>query len=286
MKVIFNGDDFGLTPGINRGIIRAFQEGLLCSTSFVPSGEAAAEAISLAKANPGLDVGIHLILSDESPVLHPESLSSVISLGTCFPSRNRLLKAIVTRKIDYKEVEAEWTAQVETVLNAGIQVSHLDSHQFVHLFPGLLSVCLNIVEKFKIPFLRASTDDSISLKYGLRRLMQWGGLAFWTRWFVSFSVPSYVHALPSVGFLTSGGKMTKAVLLKTLYVLGSKKTAQTVEITLHPGMEDPYTVTKYRHWGYSWKEDLDLLMDRGLKNALALQSIIPTSFRDIIYETD
>ena len=97
MRVIFHGDDFGLTPGVNRGIIRAFKHGLLTSTSIMAVGEAAEEAMALALENPDLDVGIHLVLADEPPLLPTETLSTLIShhgllplpepdfKGHCFP---------------------------------------------------------------------------------------------------------------------------------------------------------------------------------------------------------
>ncbi len=278
MKVIFHGDDFGLTSGVNEGIIQSYREGLLTSASLMAGGEAVQEAISLAKDNPGLDMGVHLVLCDEPPVLRPEDLSSILSSDSCFPSRNHLLKAIVTRKIDYREVEAEWNAQVEKVLNAGIQISHLDSHQFVHLFPGLLDVCLNIVKKHDIPFVRGSINDPPSIETGVTRFIQWTGLTLWTRSFVSRSLPSHAKVLPSVGFLAAGGRLNRDALLKTLEALRSKKSARAVEVILHPGTGDAHTFNKYRHWGYDWKKDLDLLTDRALKKDLALRGIRTTSF--------
>ena len=116
MKVIFHGDDFGLTSGINQGIIRAFKHGLLTSTSLMAVGEATEEAMGLALENPGLDVGIHLVLADEPPLLMPTALSTVISSDGLLPSRNRILAAILSRKLDYGQVEAEWSAQVERAL--------------------------------------------------------------------------------------------------------------------------------------------------------------------------
>ena len=278
MKVVFHGDDFGLTSGVNKGIIRSYREGLLTSASLMAGGEAAEEAISFAEENPGLDMGIHLVLCDETPVLQPVDVSSIVSSGGRFPSRNHLVKAILSGKIDYTEVEAEWCAQVETAINAGLRITHLDSHQFVHLFPGLLSVCLKIVKKYDIPFVRGSTDDPTSLEYGLKRLIQWSGLALWTRSFVSRSLPSHIRALPSVGFLAAGGRLKKNVLLNTLKALRFKKSAHAIEVILHPGTGDSHTFNKYRHWGYKWKEDLDLLTDSSLKKELALRGMKTTSF--------
>lgn len=278
MKVIFHGDDFGLTSGVNKGIIRSFSEGLLTSASLIAGGKAAQEAISLAKDNPGLDMGIHLVLCDEPPVLRPGDVSSIISSGACFPSRNHVLKAILSGRIDYRQVEAEWSAQVEKALNAGVRISHLDSHQFIHLFPGLLSVCLKIVKKYDIPFVRGSVDDLASLETGFTRLIQWAGLTLWTRSFVSRSLPSHVKVLPSIGFLAAGGRLNRDVLLKTLEALRSRKPVRAVEIILHPGTGDAHTSNKYSHWGYDWKKDLDLLTEKALKKDLALRGMRTTSF--------
>jgi predicted glycoside hydrolase/deacetylase ChbG (UPF0249 family) len=278
MKLIFHGDDFGLTSGVNRGIIRSFREGLLTSASIIAAGEAAQEAMSLVQDHPGLDMGVHLTLCDERPVVRARDLSSIIPSGDRFPSRNHLLKKILSGRIDCREVGAEWRAQVETVLNAGIRISHLDSHQFVHLFPRLLSVCLKIGRTYDIPFVRGAIHDPASLKAGLRRLIQWTGLAIWSRLYASRLLASSVRTIPSVGFLLAGGRLTRDALFKTLTALRSKTAARTVEVILHPGTGDAHTLHKYRHWDYDWKRDLGLLTDAGLKNDLALHGIQTTSF--------
>jgi chitin disaccharide deacetylase len=280
MRVIFHGDDFGLTSGVNRGIIRSFNEGLLTSASIIAPGEAAKEALSLAKDTPGLDMGVHLTLCDERPVRRLRDLSSIIPSGDRLPSRNHLLKIILLRRIDYREVEAEWCAQVNAVLNAGIPISHLDSHQFVHLFPGLIRICLKIVRTYDIPFVRGLIIDPASLQAGLKRLIQCTGLAVWSRFYASRLLKPFCSTVPSAGFLLSGGKLTRDALLKTLTALQSKTTARTVEIILHPGTGDAHTLHTYRHWDYDWKSDLELLTDAGLKNDLALLGIQTSSFEN------
>lgn len=280
MKVIFNGDDFGLTSGVNRGIIRAFREGLLTSASIIAGGEASQEALSLAREEPALDTGIHLTLCDERPVLHPRGLRSIIPSGGHFPSRDHLVGRIVSGRIDYGEVEAEWQAQVETVLKAGVSISHADSHQFVHLFPGLLLICLKVARDYDIPFVRARIMDPPSLAAGPARLIQWAGLATWSRAYASRFISTQVRTVPSVGFILAGGRMTRKRLMKTLSRLRVQGSCRTVEVILHPGAGDAHTLSTYNHWGYRWKEDLNLLMDPILKNELELRGITTASFRD------
>ena len=282
MKVIFHGDDFGLTPGVNHGIITAFKRGLLTSTSLMAVGEAAEEAVDLALNNPGLDVGIHLVLSDEPPLLAPEALAAFISRHGLLPSRNRILRAIFSRKLDYGQVEAEWCAQVDKVLNAGIKISHLDSHQFIHLFPGLFGICQHLKRRYNIPFIRRTMiEPSLSkslMDPGIGRLVQWFGLWGWTRLMALGGCFPPGKEIPSVGFLNAGGRMDCTMTLEILDKLAKRKRYSRLEFILHPGMGDDHTHSKYKHWHYSWENDLALLLNDDLRKGLETRHIKTTSF--------
>ena len=60
--VIINGDDFGISHGVNQAIIEAHQRGILTSTSLMVTGDACEEAVALARTHPRLAVGLHLVL--------------------------------------------------------------------------------------------------------------------------------------------------------------------------------------------------------------------------------
>ncbi|HMX28232.1 MAG TPA: ChbG/HpnK family deacetylase, partial [Blastocatellia bacterium] len=62
IPLIINGDDFGHSEAVNRAIIQAHREGVLTSASLMVNERAAAQAVELAKANPALAVGLHLVL--------------------------------------------------------------------------------------------------------------------------------------------------------------------------------------------------------------------------------
>ena len=284
MRVIFHGDDFGLTPGVNQGITNAFKHGLLTSTSIMAAGEAAEEAMSLALENPGLDVGIHLVLADEPPLLAPEELSTLISNNGLLPSRNEMLTAIFSRKLDYGQVEAEWCAQVEKVLKRGVEISHLDSHQFIHLFPGLFNVCRSITRRYNIPFIRSTMIEPslfsalIIPGIGLSRLLQWLGLWGWTRLMAAGGSFHSGGTIPSVGFLHAGGRMDCVKVLEILDKLVQEPSCSRVEFILHPGMGDNHTHEKYHHWHYFWENDLALLLNDDLRKGLEMRHIKTTSF--------
>ena len=77
-QLIVNADDFGLTTGVNRGVVRAFQDGIVTSASLLVTGSAFEDAVALAQQNPKLDVGLHLALVEERAVLRPDVLPTLV----------------------------------------------------------------------------------------------------------------------------------------------------------------------------------------------------------------
>src|SRR5215469_9782086 len=62
--LVVNADDFGISPGVNRGIIEAHERGIVTSTSFMTRWPAAPDAAEYARAHPEFGVGLHIDLSE------------------------------------------------------------------------------------------------------------------------------------------------------------------------------------------------------------------------------
>ena len=77
-KLIVHGDDFGISERINDGILRAHCDGILTSSSIIANGEAFEHAAALARSTPSLDIGVHLTLIEEIPLLDPAELPFAI----------------------------------------------------------------------------------------------------------------------------------------------------------------------------------------------------------------
>src|SRR5215467_1087042 len=125
-RLIVNADDFGLTSGVNRGIVQAHCEGIVTSSTLMACGAQFDEAARLAKENPRLSVGCHVALVDGTPMLNPREVSTLISdSGTSF--RQSILSfaaRATTGRIDEAQVEAEVVAQIWKLQSAGVQVTH------------------------------------------------------------------------------------------------------------------------------------------------------------------
>ena len=95
--MIVNADDFGLSPRVNEAIVRAFDEGLISSTTVMANMPAFAEASAIARDRGLLDhVGAHLVLTEGEPLTDTMrhcrrfcdadgrfTLSEVECLGSC-----------------------------------------------------------------------------------------------------------------------------------------------------------------------------------------------------------
>jgi chitin disaccharide deacetylase len=144
MKLIINADDFGYSQGHNYGIIRAFTHGVLTSTSLMANGKEVKHAIDLIKMNPTLDVGIHVVLDYGYPLSDPMSISSLVDEHQRF----KKIEDVYTLNLD--EVTHEIETQIQSLLNKGVELTHMDSHHHIHMHPHLFSIFVALAKKYQL----------------------------------------------------------------------------------------------------------------------------------------
>jgi hopanoid biosynthesis associated protein HpnK len=139
-RLIVNADDFGLTSGINRGILESHERGIVTSTTVMACGEKFGEALALAQQAPNLSVGCHVVLVDGTPALTPAEVSSLVARGGSRFREGLMSFACLAAagRLDEAQIAAEVTTQIKKVQATGIEVSHLDSHKHTHMFPAVL----------------------------------------------------------------------------------------------------------------------------------------------------
>lgn len=145
-KIIINADDFGLSRGVNYGIIDAFNHGVLSSTTLMPNMPGTSHAIELAKKNPKLAIGVHLTLTTGKPILDLKN-SLTTDEGKFHPYKYFL----DGNKVDAHELFNEWDAQIQFLLDQGLVLSHIDSHHHAHSFEGNEEVVTKLGQKYNLP---------------------------------------------------------------------------------------------------------------------------------------
>lgn len=150
-RLIINADDFGLTPGITRGIIDAHLRGVVSSTSVLMNSPAVEESLVLAeKQAPQLGIGVHLVLTHGKPLLTPKSVPSLVCETGDFYPLPQFFNNI--ERLDFSEVYAEWKAQIESFLSTGRKPDHLDSHHHSsYASRSLFSVMLELAQRYQLP---------------------------------------------------------------------------------------------------------------------------------------
>ena len=133
--LIVNADDFGQSPGINRGIIEAHEHGIVTSASLMTRWLAAGEAAIYAREHPKLSVGLHLDFGEW--VYQKESW---VPLYTVIPLDDKLA------------VEREIFRQLEVFhYLLGRYPAHINSHQHIHMREPVRSIALNVCQMLGIP---------------------------------------------------------------------------------------------------------------------------------------
>ncbi|HWO41712.1 MAG TPA: ChbG/HpnK family deacetylase [Candidatus Eisenbacteria bacterium] len=147
--LIVNADDFGQSPGVNRGIMEAHERGIVTSASLMTRWLAAGEAALYAKEHPKLSLGLHLDFGEW-----------VYQAGTWVP-----LYTVVSLE-DKSAVEREVYRQLETFRYlVGRDPSHINSHQNVHMREPVRSVALQVCERLGVPLRNLCPEIHYATKF-------------------------------------------------------------------------------------------------------------------------
>jgi len=157
-RVIVNADDFGFSPGVSAGIVRACREGIVTSTTLTANMPAAGEALSLLAETPGLGVGVHLNACQGPPLSEPARALLADDDGQMNWTAPRLLRACLFSRRRAEAVAAEFEAQIQWALDHGIAPTHLDSHRHIHGWPAFFTRVTALAERYNIRFVRRPVE--------------------------------------------------------------------------------------------------------------------------------
>lgn len=127
VQLIVNADDFGLSKGVNHGIMEAHHEGIVSSATIMVNMPGFEDAVESAKKTPSLGVGFHFNLSYGMPLSPPHEVPSLVDEHGNF-HKMKMSNPRKWREEDVKkELHRQWTRVKET----GISITHLDSHHYI-----------------------------------------------------------------------------------------------------------------------------------------------------------
>ncbi|MGZ8764042.1 MAG: carbohydrate deacetylase, partial [Acidimicrobiia bacterium] len=272
--LIVNADDFGLTTGISNGILQAHREGIVTSTSVLAIGPAFERTAPLLAEVPTLGVGVHLAaVGEDPPLLAAQEVPTLVDRKGRLPGSWRQFTArAFAGKVDPDDLRREFTAQFERVQGLGIPITHLDTHQHLHLWPIVREVVLGLAGEQGIAAVRVPYGSGGRvLALGTDRL----AVALEHR------ADEIGVAYPAAsGGLDPSGRLDGAALARALDRL-SATGHPTLELWAHPGeRRDPERV-RYR-WGYRWGDELAVLTGPAARYVVARQGFTLGTFADLV----
>ena len=262
--LIVNADDLGLHEDIDRGIETAHREGVVTSASISAVGERFEGGVDVCRRCPELDVGVHLTLIGERPLSDLGKLGGLVDgEGRFVPDHRVLITRVLSARVSSAAVRRELDEQIRRVRDAGLRPTHLDSHQHVHVLPGIWPVVVQLAKEHGIDWVRvpafAPLGDGqpgafvVALRWGLNMLqrVRRGGLG-------RLRTSDVTPALGLSGHLT---------VERILSALAGVPNGALAELVTHPGVTTSALAQRYR-WGFEWSKETAALTDPRLPTAL------------------
>ncbi len=270
IRLRINADDFGRSSRVNDAIVKAHREGVLTSASLMVGEPAADEAVRLARENPTLKVGLHLVLADGfASARHPGELAMVDADGKLAADPVKAGMRYFTERAKLRDaIRDEVKAQLERFEATGLPLNHVDGHLNVHLHPVILGALIELLPGHGSPEVRVPHEScaralAISprpLVYKLSHAVIFGALGAWARpKLVAAGLPVADRVL---GLLSTFDPPEERTLLRLLR--GAKGYS---ELYCHPGAREPREDTELAALLSPRVEDevarLGIALDRG-----------------------
>ena len=237
-------DDFGLHRDINSGILDCIKQHRLTGISVSSNGKALDFSV-LNDIKNKVEIGAHLTLVGEQWITKP----------IFFKNWAALFSGIMTKKINVGDIEAECRQQILSFINHDIPLSHMDSHQHIHVFPLIWPIVKALQTEFLIPRIRVPFAPSL---YSVKRSVGGVGLQY-------LAAQKKGEGFPCIG-LRFSGRNTLDLLNKELRHIQKN---DTYEWVAHPGVNSSALQTAYGDWKYDWEMEKAVVMSERFLDVLS-----------------
>lgn len=161
-RLIVTADDFGLHEAVNEAVEHGYRDGVLRAASLMVAAPAVADAVARAKQNPGLAVGLHLVLADGRAMLPPTRIPDLVDAQGMFDSnmvRNGFRFFFLPQV--RRQLADEIRAQFEAFAATGLKLDHVNAHKHFHLHPTILTLMLGIGREYGMRAIRLPSEPGM-----------------------------------------------------------------------------------------------------------------------------
>lgn len=154
--LIINADDFGLSQSINKGILEVFKIGNISSSSLMANMPGFEDAVRHTEKYPTLGVGMHVNLTYGSPINSPERVPSLVNEYGVFSYK-------LANTWEEADISVELKSQWERLMKAGLNPTHIDSHQHIQMYPKVYKHMVSLANSHNISMRKTIYDPSVGI---------------------------------------------------------------------------------------------------------------------------
>ena len=264
-RLIFTADDLGLASETNEGIERAHRMGVLTAASLMVGEAGFAEGVRVARANPGLAIGLHLTLTDGVPVLPAAHIPALTQANGRFRDDMAALGLLLALSPTAKaELAAEVAAQMERFTATGLACDHVNAHRHFHMHPLIATALMQAAAGAGVGCIRLPWEPGALIRRadaGSPRPPEWA-LKPWCDILRKRALRWNLAAPDRVIGLAWSGQFDTARLMAVLPLLPDGVT----ELYFHPAVRGGFAGSAT---GYSYAGELAALTDGCVVDAVS-----------------
>jgi predicted glycoside hydrolase/deacetylase ChbG (UPF0249 family) len=286
--LIVNADDLGIHPSINAGIFSAYRTGILTSCTMLFTTPYLEETVR-DYVRPGvLPIGVHLSLTLGKAAADRQKVPNLVDA-----EGNLALTALhlVTRSFAGErgrrlldQIAIEFEAQLARARDCGLQPTHADSHQHVHMHPAIFKVVETLAPRYGVTRVRFSRE-ALSLA-ALASLQAPAGLSNVAKWALLRSRSAQIQprlATTDAFFgVVHSGLTTRRALETTIRAAPANRST---EIGIHPGFCAPSGEAVYPQPSYNAyiraparRMEHDALADESIRDLARRRGLVLRAF--------
>lgn len=284
-RLVVSADDFGAAPEVNEAVARGHRDGVLTNASLMVTGAAAAGAVAVARALPGLGVGLHLVLVQGVPAAPRTRIPRLVRRDGRFrdaPVAAGMRYAwLCLGRTGARQLRTEIEAQLDAFVRTGLVLSHLDGHLHMHLHPMVLPILLDLAPRYGVralrvprePLARAIRSDG---RHVLRRSVEGAVFAALAR----FAAPRLRAAGIAAPVQVYGMHHTGEIDAAYLVALIRELPEGTSEVYCHPAVASAPSLARHQR-GHANARELAALTSPEVRAAVQARGVELVSYRTL-----
>ena len=276
-QLLVNADDFGRHVLIDQAVKRCVEEGCLRSATLMPGGKAFDDAVEVARCHPELGVGIHLTLVNGFPVCEAKDIPSLVTKeGVFLDNHVEFVKHFLKGQIAMEDVQRELMAQAAKMERAGLPLTHVDSHQHMHMLPGVIDISLDVAASLHLDAVRISRTPLFTAFAGMGQLIGRLGLftlselSLWKAKRRHFRVPDHFEGIVAGEAVHEG---------HFLHILKDLRPG-TTEVMMHPGTCNE-VLQEDSGWQHDFEEEMRAIVSPKVRRMIADKAVKIVNYRDL-----